>query len=222
MDLFHRSNRALIYACSDLGTFVIYSRNGDDITTDVARGILEPYGDLSKCEVLPVQVQEAMRLPMAVLVEFAKFDPKRDLNSVSFSQSGSHPQTRLFHADFFPQAVRQYDGFCIDAFDVKKKTFMSRADADKEFMDKYDQDRHCIFVGGLPYDANKEEVAEFFSSIGEVVDVNIVTRSYWVGQYPPVSQVLTKGANHSQAMCAPSGLSSSSGLISRTWPSRSW
>jgi hypothetical protein len=71
------------------GTFIIYSRRGDEITTDIAREILEPYGELNKCEVLSAQMQEAMSLPTAVLVEFAKFDPKRDLNSVSFSEAGA-------------------------------------------------------------------------------------------------------------------------------------
>ena len=129
-----------------------------------------------------------MRLPMTVLVEFAKFDPKRDLNSVSLSQFRTHAQTRPLHANHFPQAVRQHDGFRIDAFDVKKKTFMSRTDADDVFMKKYDHDRRSIFVGGLPYDTEKEEVADLFAAVGEVVDVNVVTRPYWHGQYLPVSQ----------------------------------
>ena len=72
-----------------LGTFIIYSRHGDEITTDIAREILEPYGELNKCEALSAQMQEAMNLPTAVLVEFAKFDPKRDLNSVSLSDPGA-------------------------------------------------------------------------------------------------------------------------------------
>lgn len=69
-----------------LGTFVIYSRRGEEVTPDIAREILEPYGELSKCEMLSVQMQEAMSLPSAVLVEFAKFDPKRDLNMVSIAR----------------------------------------------------------------------------------------------------------------------------------------
>lgn len=45
--------------------------------------MLEPYGEFSKCERLSDEMQETLNLPPAVLVEFAKFDPKRDLNSVS-------------------------------------------------------------------------------------------------------------------------------------------
>lgn len=66
-----------------IGAFVMYSRRGDEITPAIAREILEPYGQLSKCEMLSVQMQEAMSLPTAVFVEFARFEPKRDLNYVS-------------------------------------------------------------------------------------------------------------------------------------------
>lgn len=52
----------------------------------MVKEMLEPYGELSKCESLSLQMQTAMNLPAAVLVEFAKFDPKRDLNSVSITE----------------------------------------------------------------------------------------------------------------------------------------
>lgn len=68
------------------GTFVVYSRRGEETTVGMVREMLEPYGELSKCELLSAQMQTAMDLPPAVLVEFAKFDPKRDLNSVSITK----------------------------------------------------------------------------------------------------------------------------------------
>ncbi|KAK3311435.1 uncharacterized protein B0T15DRAFT_548965 [Chaetomium strumarium] len=140
-------------------TFVMYSRRGDDITTDIAREILEPYGELSKCEPLSLQMQQAMNIPSAVLVEFAKFDPKRDLNS----------------------AVRQHDGFRIDAFDVKKKNFISRTDADEEFLRKYDVDRRSVFVGNLPSEVDEDEIMDLFSDVGEVLDATIVKRTNGAG-----------------------------------------
>ncbi|KAK4247833.1 hypothetical protein C7999DRAFT_14172 [Corynascus novoguineensis] len=135
-------------------TFVVYSRRGEEVTPDIAREILEPYGELSKCELLSVQMQEAMSLPTAVLVEFAKFDPKRDLN----------------------MAVRQHDGYRIDAFDVKKRNLISRSDADEEFLRKYDVDRRSIFVGNLPVNTQKEEIVNLFSNVGEIVGANVVSR----------------------------------------------
>ncbi|KAL2161181.1 hypothetical protein VTH06DRAFT_8400 [Thermothelomyces fergusii] len=140
-------------------TFVIYSRRGEDITPDIAREILEPYGELSKCEMLSVQMQEAMSLPSAVLVEFAKFDPKRDLN----------------------MAIRQHEGYRIDAFDVKKKNLISRGDADEEFLRKYDVDRRSVFIGNLPVDTQKEELVDLFSDVGDVIGVNVVSRADYHG-----------------------------------------
>ncbi|KAG7291565.1 hypothetical protein NEMBOFW57_001584 [Staphylotrichum longicolle] len=141
-------------------TFVVYSRRGEETTVDMVREMLETYGELSKCESLSAQMQTAMDLPTAVLIEFAKFDPKRDLNS----------------------AVRQYDGYCIDAFDVKNRSLVPRPNADEEYLRKYDIDRRSVFVGGLPVDTTKEELIEHFASIvGEVIDANIVRRAGYQG-----------------------------------------
>ncbi|KAK4125073.1 hypothetical protein N657DRAFT_679861 [Parathielavia appendiculata] len=140
-------------------TFVIYSRRGEDITTAIAREILEPYGELSKCEMLSAQMQEAMDLPPAVLVEFAKFDPKRDLNS----------------------AVRQHDGYRIDAFDVKKRSPISKTDADEDFLRRYDMDRRSVYVGGLPVETTRQEVLELFSAVGEVISCNVLAKANFHG-----------------------------------------
>ncbi|SPQ19718.1 ade77c36-9680-474a-84be-1a322862978e [Thermothielavioides terrestris] len=135
--------------------FVVYSRDGLEITTDTVMKMLEPYGELSKCEYLSDEMQATLNLPSAVLVEFAKFDPKRDLNS----------------------AVRQYDRFCIDAFDLKKNAFVSRANPDEEFLRKYDVDRRSVFVGNVSVDSEKEEIADFFSAVGKVLEVTLIKRA---------------------------------------------
>lgn len=56
------------------------------MTPDIVRDMLEPYGELNSCEQMGEQMQDVMGLPSAVLVEFAKFDPQRDLNAVSIIQ----------------------------------------------------------------------------------------------------------------------------------------
>jgi hypothetical protein len=99
---------------------------------------------------------------------------------------------------------------------------MSRTDADDVFMKKYDHDRRSIFVGGLPYDTEKEEVADLFATIGEVVDVNVVTRPYWHGQLLPVSQVWPRVLTISQAMFGHLPLWSSPAPMRRIGLSRSW
>ena len=62
----------------------MYKRRNEDITTDEARALMEPYGALSKVEFLDEQLRLQMNIPVAVLVEFALFSASRDLNSVSF------------------------------------------------------------------------------------------------------------------------------------------
>ena len=74
---------------------MIYKKNRGHITTIEARQILEPYGDLAKCELLKDHIQEAMDLPPAIFVEFAVFNPSRDLLSVSiFLKFGVCPLIR--------------------------------------------------------------------------------------------------------------------------------
>ena len=65
------------------GTFVAYKVTNDGITAEEVRALLAQYGPMSKCELLHPQLQEALGIPRAVVVEFAMFDPSRDLQSVS-------------------------------------------------------------------------------------------------------------------------------------------
>ena len=69
---------------------------------------------------------------------------------------------------------------------MKKRNFISRTDADEEFLRKYDVDRRSIFVGGLPLDTQRQEVVDLFSRIGEVIGCNIVTRTNFQGQSTPL------------------------------------
>ncbi|GAB1312151.1 Multicopy suppressor of sporulation protein msa1 [Madurella fahalii] len=136
-------------------SFIIYiarpNHPDEEIDIREAREILEPYGELSKCEELSARECEELKVPKALLVEFATFDPKRDINS----------------------AVREKDKYNIEAFDTRKK---SRSDSDEEFLRKYDVDRRSVFVGGLPYDMEKDEMIAFFSEVGEVANVDLIKR----------------------------------------------
>lgn len=93
--------------------------------------------------------------------------------------------------DFLPQAVRQYDGFRIDAFDVEKKTFTPRPNPKEEWMVSYDQNRRSVFVGDLPGDVTEDEVADIFVGVGEIISIKIHRRTTIKGQFLPF-------ANHSQ------------------------
>ncbi|KXX82619.1 Multicopy suppressor of sporulation protein msa1 [Madurella mycetomatis] len=141
-------------------SFIIYiarpNHPGEEIDVREAREILEPYGELTKCEMLSARECEELKIPKAVLVEFATFDPKRDINS----------------------AARGKDKYNIDAFDTLKK---SRSNSDEEFLRKYDVDRRSVFVGGLPYDMEKDEMIAYFSEVGEVVNVDLIKRTNFDG-----------------------------------------
>lgn len=67
------------------GTFIVFKRRRGAVTVDEVRSLLEPFGSLNKCEYLNQQLREMLGLPMTVIVEFAMFDPGRDLNAVSSS-----------------------------------------------------------------------------------------------------------------------------------------
>jgi RNA recognition motif-containing protein len=71
---------------------------------------------------------------------------------------------------------------------VKKKKQLSRADADEEYLSKYDVNRRSVFVGGVPVDTDEEEMIDFFSEVGDVVNVDIVKRTTH-GKFPPRPQV---------------------------------
>ncbi|KAK3336815.1 hypothetical protein B0T19DRAFT_396519 [Cercophora scortea] len=134
--------------------FVVWKRNGGNITVEEARQIVEPYGALNKCEMLPNQVRETMGISEAVLVEFATFDPTRDFNS----------------------AVRHNKDYHIDALESKKRNMPDPIDADAEFLKQYEINRRSIYISGLPVDANMEEVINFFSVVGDIEHVDIINR----------------------------------------------
>ncbi|KAK0609341.1 hypothetical protein B0T17DRAFT_501626 [Bombardia bombarda] len=143
-------------------SFVIYKRHGGDITVDEARLIMGPYGELSKCELLHTQVQEALGISPAVLAVFQKFDPTRDLNAVSLSLS--------YHPNYCCRGE-----FHIDAFDVKKKGVNSRED-DRELLKQHEISCRSVYVTFLPADTDKREISDFFGQVGEVLNVDLIKK----------------------------------------------
>lgn len=63
------------YTDSLVGSFVIFHVSGDDVTVDEARIQMAGFGEIETCEILPISVQDAMRIKAGVLVEYASFDP---------------------------------------------------------------------------------------------------------------------------------------------------
>lgn len=61
----------------------MYNAQGFDIGIEEVEVQLRNYGQMNKCELLHPHILEAMKLPSGVLIEFKKFDPSRDVVSVS-------------------------------------------------------------------------------------------------------------------------------------------
>lgn len=66
-------------------TFIIMRKHGASITVVEARGVLSAFGDLSRAEMMHPTLRDSLGYPATVLVEFVRFDPDRDLYSVSTS-----------------------------------------------------------------------------------------------------------------------------------------
>lgn len=92
----------------------------------------------------------------------------------------------------FPQAVRQYDGYRIDAFDVKNQTLVARPNSDEEFLRKYDTDRRSVFIGGLPVDTTREDLIELCSPVAEVINANVVPHANPHSQSIPLLAAFAK------------------------------
>jgi RNA recognition motif-containing protein len=71
-------------------------------------------------------------------------------------------------------------------YDTRRK---ARSDSDEEFLRKYDADRRSVFVGGLPYDVEKNDILELFSEVGDVVDIDLVKRTNNDGEYIQCSRL---------------------------------
>ncbi|KAK3331076.1 hypothetical protein B0H66DRAFT_87851 [Apodospora peruviana] len=142
-------------------SFIFWKRSGTYTTVDEARHVLEPYGDLSKCEPLHQSVQESMNLPPTILVEFAKFDPARDLTPV----------------------MRSNLDYQVVPFDIKKRAMAStRANDDEEFLKQYDINRRSVYVTGLPFDATESEIGHHFSMVGEILNISLNKRVGYNGE----------------------------------------
>ncbi|KAI0838091.1 hypothetical protein F5Y06DRAFT_287564 [Hypoxylon sp. FL0890] len=134
-------------------SFVIYHVNGDDVTVDEARIQMAGFGQIETCEVLPPSVQDAMRIKAGVLVEYASFDPSRDVIA----------------------AYRRHPKYRVTAYDLKK-VMGPKVDRDEEWLKRYDMDRRTIFVGNLPAGEQKLEelLRGLVEDIGEVVHLKVV------------------------------------------------
>jgi len=66
-------------------------------------------------------------------------------------------------------------GCKIERFDAKKKAAVG-ANADKEFLKKYDINRRSVYVNGFPLGTTEADIASHFSLAGDVLHVDLKPR----------------------------------------------
>ncbi|KAI1417154.1 hypothetical protein F5Y13DRAFT_202702 [Hypoxylon sp. FL1857] len=142
-------------------SFVIFHIHGDEVTVDEALVQMDGFGDIETCEVLPHSVQDAMRIKAGVLVQYASFDPSRDVIA----------------------AYRHHPKYRVTAYDLKKAAG-PKADRDEEWLKRYDIDRRTIFVGNLPAGEEKleEHLRSLIEKIGEIVHMKVVYKDAQAGR----------------------------------------
>ncbi|OTA58622.1 hypothetical protein K449DRAFT_397841 [Hypoxylon sp. EC38] len=142
-------------------SFVIYHAEGDDVTVNEARVQMAGFGEIETCEILPISVQDAMRIKAGVLIEYASFDPSRDVIA----------------------AYRHHPKYRVIAYDLKK-VLGPKVDRDEEWLKRYDVDRRTIFVGNLPAgEKNLEELLRnLVEEIGDVAHVKVVYKDAQPGR----------------------------------------
>ncbi|CCC08780.1 unnamed protein product [Sordaria macrospora k-hell] len=135
-------------------TYAINRRDYGDITVHQAMRVLEAYGELSKCYLLPTERQKALGLPATVIAAFTTFDPARDMGTVA----------------------KQNPEYRIVPYDEQKGSITPPRDPNKEFLKQYEIDRQTLYVAHLPRDIDEAELGELFSQAGTVRKCTIVRK----------------------------------------------
>ncbi|RFN44699.1 meiotic activator rim4 [Fusarium flagelliforme] len=138
--------------CGGSLAYIIFRRNNRPVQREEAQNIFARFGKIAKIEPLSPQIQSKLSVPPSLLVQYEKFDPRRDVVK-SFGLSNV---------------------FMIMSYDPKIGQDRSeRAPGDQTFMEHYDRDRRSIFMGNLPPHADEALVHRLTSLCGEVTSVDL-------------------------------------------------
>ncbi|KAI0130098.1 hypothetical protein BJ170DRAFT_681568 [Xylariales sp. AK1849] len=138
-------------------TYIMHTNNGRDLDVDEARHALSAFGPLVRCEQLDPANQERLGTGLAVIVEFKKFDPAKDVQA----------------------AFRHHPTYRVISYDPKKSFRNSnKADADEAWLQRYEVDRRSVFIGGLPVDDDNldAKIRELMEEIGDVLTVQVIRK----------------------------------------------
>ncbi|KAJ4140403.1 hypothetical protein NW768_001764 [Fusarium equiseti] len=138
--------------CGGNLAYIIFRRNNRLVKREEAQNIFSRFGKIAKIEPLSHQIQSKLDVPPSLLVQYEKFDPRRDVVK-SFGLSNV---------------------FMVMSYDPKIGQDRSeRAPGDQTFMEHYDRDRRSIFMGNLPPHADEALVHRLASLCGEVASIDL-------------------------------------------------
>ncbi|KAK1768759.1 hypothetical protein QBC33DRAFT_568434 [Phialemonium atrogriseum] len=134
-------------------TFTISRRDGRRVTVGQAFALMQPHGELDKCETSTNLTPDGVP---SVTVHFKMYDPSRDL--VAAFQT--HEEYRV-----------------VAAFDPADKSKLRPKNSNEAFMARYDIDRRSVFVDGLTAELGKDELMALFEEVGQVLDCQIIHKT---------------------------------------------
>ncbi|KAK2007005.1 RNA recognition domain-containing protein [Colletotrichum eremochloae] len=130
-------------------TYIIFRRDGTEITMEEANELMRPFGTIETFRVLDPQIREQLQLPVTIKVQFEVFDPSQQVL----------------------RAFRLNKTYKVEPFDFKKAMQARARNADRAFIDSYDRDRRSIFIGNLPLNLSENDIRILMEEIGGVVSV---------------------------------------------------
>ncbi|CAF3664751.1 unnamed protein product [Fusarium graminearum] len=138
--------------CGGNLSYIIFRKDKLPVQYDDAYNIFSPYGKIAKIETLDYKVQIKLHVPPSMMVQYERFDPKRDVIK-SFGHS---------------------DVFIIMLYDPKIGQDPSeRTSGDRTFMEIYDKNRRSIFMGNMPAHTDERLVNKLASQCGDVASVDL-------------------------------------------------
>ncbi|KAK1580348.1 RNA recognition domain-containing protein [Colletotrichum navitas] len=137
-------------------TYIIYRRDGTEITMEEANELMRPFGTIETFRVLDHQIRDQLQLPVTIRVQFEVFDPSQQVL----------------------RAFRLNKTYKVEPFDFKKAMQARARNADRAFLDSYDRDRRSIFIGDLPLNFSENDIRILMEEIGGVVSVQTKRLDY--------------------------------------------
>ncbi|OIW30803.1 hypothetical protein CONLIGDRAFT_290618 [Coniochaeta ligniaria NRRL 30616] len=142
-------------------TYIVLHNDRSDITVDEVMGVVADHGPVSLIENLSSDLAEILKVrpESAVFVEFAQFDPDRDI----LNRYRGH---------------RVYQVMGYDERKLFLGTLHDDTGRDQRYLAEYAKHRVSIFVGDLPTDVTEADLRGIFDTSGDVVSVEIVNKHH--------------------------------------------